>query len=105
MSRSSGLVHDLPLARDVHRQPRRKWNPRVSYLLSMSTHPSGSRPSRSLRQSASRLGQDAVWLAIAGLFCLVEGAVKLSELPFGRWSRQDLPDSLPPGPRGRLASR
>jgi hypothetical protein len=29
---------------------------------------------------ANRVGHDAVWLAIAGLFCIVEGAVKLTEI-------------------------
>jgi hypothetical protein len=37
-------------------------------------------PVRSVRALATRVGHDAVWLAIAGLFCVVEGAVKLTEI-------------------------
>lgn len=55
--------------------------------MSMATNAPGSARFRMLRLSASRLGQDAVWLAIAGLFCVVEGAVKLSELRPTRWLR------------------
>lgn len=35
--------------------------------------------SRPMKRLAVRVGHDAVWIAIAGLFCVVEGAVKLSE--------------------------
>lgn len=35
---------------------------------------------RPLHTLASRVGHDAVWLAIAGLFCVVEAAVKVSEV-------------------------
>ena len=36
-------------------------------------------PSHPLKAFASRVGHDAVWIAIAGLFCVVEGAAKLTE--------------------------
>lgn len=32
-----------------------------------------------MKSLASRVGHDAVWVAIAGLFCIVEGAVKVTE--------------------------
>ncbi len=32
------------------------------------------------RALASRLGHDALWVAIAGLFCVVEAAVKITEV-------------------------
>lgn len=35
---------------------------------------------RLVRAFATRMGHDAVWLMIAGLFCVVEGAVKVTEL-------------------------
>jgi hypothetical protein len=40
-----------------------------------------------MRRLATRVGHDAVWLAIAGLFCVVEGAVKLTELSPPRFMR------------------
>lgn len=49
---------------------------RRTFFGTSSTHP--------VRSFATRVGHDAVWLAIAGLFCVVEGAVKLTELRPGR---------------------
>jgi hypothetical protein len=36
-------------------------------------------PTHPVKRVIVRVGHDAVWLAIAGLFCIVEGAVKVTE--------------------------
>jgi len=40
-----------------------------------------------VRSLAVRVGHDAVWVAIAGLFCIVEGAVKLTEFAPAKTAR------------------
>lgn len=44
-------------------------------------------PLPTARAFATRLGHDAVWVAIAGLFCVVEVAVKITEVIPGRRGR------------------
>ena len=45
----------------------------------MPKHPS-SPHAQLVRAFATRMGHDAVWLMIAALFCVVEGAVKVTEI-------------------------
>lgn len=48
-----------------------------------------------VRAFATRMGHDAVWLMIAALFCVVEGAVKVTELGPVLRRRRRVPLAVP----------